>query len=161
MHKKNYVPILCYVMSPSIWQECAGHQWTLHRIALVVRGWELAKLEEISELWTVKQTWFSYLLCTSATSIIWSLGDFWQISYAETSDFWQKYSNCLVIKKFLHLCNQVILHKPINTWKNEFLDERFTKKFTNRILHRYLIHTKDLAKDNDLICVPAYMTSLI
>lgn len=36
-----------YASSHPFQQECADHQWTLHRIALVVRGWEVAKLEEV------------------------------------------------------------------------------------------------------------------
>ena len=33
----------------------------------------------------------------------------------------------------------------------------FTEKFSDRILKRYLIYTKDLSKDQDIICVPVYM----
>lgn len=34
----------------------------------------------------------------------------------------------------------------------------FMKKFSDRILQRYLVYTKDLAKDEDIICLPVYMT---
>ncbi len=40
------------------------------------------------------------------------------------------------------------------------LDE-FQKKFSSRILQRYLIYTKDLRKDEDIICLPVYMTGLL
>lgn len=40
------------------------------------------------------------------------------------------------------------------------LDE-FYKKYSSRILWKYLIYTKDLAKDTDTILVPAYMTGLL
>ena len=33
----------------------------------------------------------------------------------------------------------------------------FTEKFSDRILKRYLIYTRDLSKDQDMICVPVYM----
>ena len=33
----------------------------------------------------------------------------------------------------------------------------FTEKFSDRILKRYLIYTRDLSKDQDIICVPVYM----
>ena len=39
--------------------------------------------------------------------------------------------------------------------------DKFRQKFSDRILHRYLIYTKDLRKDNDIICLPAYMTGLL
>lgn len=37
----------------------------------------------------------------------------------------------------------------------------FTNKFSDRISKRYLIYTKDLKKDKDIICLPVYMTSLL
>lgn len=40
------------------------------------------------------------------------------------------------------------------------LDE-FQKKFSSRILNRYLLYTKDLFKDGDIICLPVYMTGLL
>lgn len=40
------------------------------------------------------------------------------------------------------------------------LDE-FQKKFSSRIQRRYLIYTKDLRREGDLLCLPVYMTSLI
>lgn len=33
----------------------------------------------------------------------------------------------------------------------------FTEKFSDRILNRYLVYTKDMSKDNDIICIPVYM----
>ncbi len=40
------------------------------------------------------------------------------------------------------------------------LDE-FQKKYSSRILQRYLIYTKDLRKEEDIICLPVYMTGLL
>ena len=37
----------------------------------------------------------------------------------------------------------------------------FCKKFSERILWKYLIYTKDYAKDADVICLPIYMTPFI
>lgn len=34
----------------------------------------------------------------------------------------------------------------------------FTEKFSDRILQRYLIYTKDMRKEEDIICMPVYMT---
>ena len=36
--------------------------------------------------------------------------------------------------------------------------DAFANKFSNRIRHRYLIYTKDLRKEMDIICLPVYMT---
>lgn len=37
----------------------------------------------------------------------------------------------------------------------------FFEKFSDRILQRYLIYTKDLAKDKDIICLPVYMAQFL
>ena len=39
--------------------------------------------------------------------------------------------------------------------------DKFQQKFSARILHRYLLYTKDLRKDKDVFCLPAYMTGLL
>ena len=40
------------------------------------------------------------------------------------------------------------------------LDE-FSKKFSNRVLQKYLVYTKDFSKDKDILCLPAYMISFL
>ena len=40
------------------------------------------------------------------------------------------------------------------------LDE-FCEKFSDRILLKYLIYTKDVAKDKDVICLPFYMAPFL
>lgn len=44
--------------------------------------------------------------------------------------------------------------------KHTSVDE-FYKKFSNRILNRYIIHTKDIYKDKDILCLPIYLTQFI
>lgn len=39
--------------------------------------------------------------------------------------------------------------------------DKFQQKFSARILHRYLLYTKDLRKDKDILCLPVYMTGLL
>ena len=39
--------------------------------------------------------------------------------------------------------------------------DAFQIKFSERILHRYLVYTKDLAKDQDVLMLPVFMVSLI
>lgn len=40
------------------------------------------------------------------------------------------------------------------------LDE-FSIKFSNRILQKYLVYTKDFSKDKDILCLPTYMISFL
>ena len=39
--------------------------------------------------------------------------------------------------------------------------DAFSKKFSSRIKHRYLIYTKDLRKDTDILCMPVYMSMFL
>ena len=39
--------------------------------------------------------------------------------------------------------------------------DAFTQKFSDRILWRYLVYTKDLAKDEDIMCLPVYMVPFL
>ena len=39
--------------------------------------------------------------------------------------------------------------------------DHFCEKFSNRILNKYLLYTKDYDKDKDVICLPIYMTPFI
>ena len=39
--------------------------------------------------------------------------------------------------------------------------DMFMKKFSDRILWRYLVYTKDLKKDEDIICLPVYMVQFL
>lgn len=50
--------------------------------------------------------------------------------------------------------------KSSNYKKHHSIDE-FYNKYSNRILNRYIIHTKDVFKDQDILCLPIYLTSFI
>lgn len=50
--------------------------------------------------------------------------------------------------------------KSSNYRKHRSIDE-FYNKFSKRILERYIIHTKDISKDHDILCVPIYMTPFL
>lgn len=39
--------------------------------------------------------------------------------------------------------------------------DAFCIKFSSRIKHKYLVYTKDLRKDEDILCVPIYMTMML
>ena len=40
------------------------------------------------------------------------------------------------------------------------LDE-FSRKYSDRILQKYLVYTKDLSKDTDIFCLPVYMVPFL
>lgn len=44
--------------------------------------------------------------------------------------------------------------------KHRSIDEFYTK-YADRILHRYILHTKDIKKDKDILCYPIYMTQFL
>lgn len=50
--------------------------------------------------------------------------------------------------------------KSSNYIKHRSIDE-FYGKYSNRILNRYIIHTKDITKDKDILCLPIYLTQFI
>ncbi len=39
--------------------------------------------------------------------------------------------------------------------------DKFQQKFSERILYRYLLYTRDIRKDKDILCLPVYMTELL
>ena len=39
--------------------------------------------------------------------------------------------------------------------------DAFTKKYSDRILERYLVYTKDLMRDKDCTCLPIYMVPFL
>jgi hypothetical protein len=76
---------------------------------------------------------------------------------------WQRdekhyYEIDFLLSKNNKICPIEVKSSGYSTHKS--LDE-FYKKYSNRILWKYLIYTKDLAKDADTILVPTYMTSLL
>ncbi|MBO5194884.1 MAG: DUF4143 domain-containing protein, partial [Bacteroidales bacterium] len=39
--------------------------------------------------------------------------------------------------------------------------DKFQQKFSERILYRYLLYTRDIRRDKDILCLPVYMTELL
>lgn len=50
--------------------------------------------------------------------------------------------------------------KSSNYHKHASID-MFQQKFSSRILHRYIVHTKDFRKDGDMICLPIYLLQFL
>ena len=61
-------------------------------------------------------------------------------------------------KTYREICPVEIKSSGYNSHKS--LD-RFHEKYSGRILQRYLVYTKDLKKDKDILCIPAYMSAMI
>lgn len=56
------------------------------------------------------------------------------------------------------ICPVEVKSSGYNTHKS--LD-KFQEQYPSRILRRYLLYTKDIRKDKDILCLPAYMASLL
>lgn len=56
------------------------------------------------------------------------------------------------------ICPVEVKSSGYNTHKS--LD-KFQEQYPSRILHRYLLYTKDIRKDKDILCLPAYMAGLL
>ncbi len=50
--------------------------------------------------------------------------------------------------------------KSSNYRKHESID-KFYEKYSSRIANRYIIHTKGVSKDKDILCLPVYLTSFL
>ena len=48
-----------------------------------------------------------------------------------------------------------------SNYKKHTSSDMFYKKYSSRILNRYIIHTKDISKDKDIFCLPIYLTQFI
>ena len=46
-------------------------------------------------------------------------------------------------------------------YKSHTSMDKFSEKYSNRILWKYLVYTKDYCKDHDLFCLPIYMTPFL
>ena len=56
------------------------------------------------------------------------------------------------------ICPVEVKSSGYNTHKS--LD-KFQEQYPSRILHRYLLYTKDIRKDKDILCLPVYMAGLL
>ena len=70
----------------------------------------------------------------------------------------RKYEIDFIISKRNKICPIEVKSSQYRT--HHSIDE-FYKKFSNRILNRYIIHTKDIFKDKDILCLPIYLTQFI
>ena len=48
-----------------------------------------------------------------------------------------------------------------STYKRHASFDEFCKRYSARILHKYIIYTKDLRKEKDLLYLPTYMTQML
>ena len=71
---------------------------------------------------------------------------------SETSN--HKYEIDFLIARNNKICPIEV--KSSNYKRHTSLD-KFTDKFSDRIAHRYIVYTKDLHKEQDILCLPVYM----
>ena len=76
----------------------------------------------------------------------------------EKAELTRSYEIDFLLSRKNKICPVEIKSSGYNSHKSI---DKFHEKFSERILHRYLIYTKDLKKDKDIFCVPAYMTALL
>ncbi|MEG2507383.1 MAG: AAA family ATPase [Longicatena sp.] len=48
-----------------------------------------------------------------------------------------------------------------SAYKKHVSLDAFYEKYSDRIIHRYILHSKDLSKDKDIFCYPIYMTQFL
>lgn len=48
-----------------------------------------------------------------------------------------------------------------STYRKHTSIDMFYEKFSDKILNRYILHTKDISKDKDIYCYPVYMTQFL
>lgn len=46
-------------------------------------------------------------------------------------------------------------------YKSHVSMDKFFRKYSSRVLQKYLVYPKDLAKDTDTLCIPIYMTQFL
>ncbi|MCM1177388.1 MAG: AAA family ATPase [Clostridium sp.] len=78
--------------------------------------------------------------------------------YTENSDEPRVYEIDFLISRKDKICPIEVKSSGYKSHKS--LDE-FQKKFSSRIKERYLLYTKDMRKEQDIICLPVYMAGLL
>lgn len=74
------------------------------------------------------------------------------------SDYWSTYEIDFLISRRDKICPIEVKSSGYKSHKSLDL---FQKKFSGRIKERYLLYTKDLRREGDLICLPIYMAGLL
>ena len=99
-----------------------------------------------------------YLYENAVAQILTSTGNdlFYYTFYQENKK--RNYEIDFIISKRNKICPIEV--KSSQYRKHTSIDE-FYNKFSSRILTRYIIHTKDISKDKDILCLPIYMTYFI
>lgn len=80
------------------------------------------------------------------------------VSADEESRTVRKYEIDFLLSRKDKICPIEVKSSGYNSHKS--LD-RFQQKFSERIIYRYLLYTRDLRKDKDVLCLPVYMAALL
>ena len=76
----------------------------------------------------------------------------------EGNKIFRNYEVDFLISRKDKICPIEVKSSGYNAHKSH---DMFLQKYSARILNSYLLYTKDMRKDNDIICLPAYMTGLL
>lgn len=80
------------------------------------------------------------------------------VSADEESSTVRKYEIDFLLSRKDKICPIEVKSSGYNSHKS--LD-RFQQKYSERIIYRYLLYTRDLRKDKDVLCLPVYMAALL
>lgn len=99
-----------------------------------------------------------YLYENAVAQILTSTGN--ELFYYTFSNVKQKknYEIDFILSRKNKICPIEV--KSSNYKVHTSIDE-FYVKFSDRILNRYIIHSKDVSKDKDILCIPFYLTQFI
>lgn len=81
---------------------------------------------------------------------------FYHTFYNETAH--RNYAIDFILTKKNKICP---IEVKSSLYKKHTSFDVFYEKFSDKILNRYIIHTKDMSKDKDILCIPVYMTQFL
>lgn len=81
---------------------------------------------------------------------------FYHTFYNETAH--RNYGIDFILAKKNKICP---IEVKASLYKKHTSFDTFYEKYSDKILHRYIIHTKDMSKDKDIQCIPVYMTQFL
>lgn len=79
-------------------------------------------------------------------------------TFKETPDSARAYEIDFLISRKDKICP---IEVKSSGYKSHKSLDKFQDKFSSRIQNRYLLYTKDLRKERDIICLPMYMAGLL
>lgn len=92
-----------------------------------------------------------------AQTLVASGNDLFYYSFSDTTTR-KKYEIDFLVSKKNKICP---IEVKSSSYKKHSSLDAFSDKYSDRVLEKYLIYTKDISKDKDVKCIPVYLTSFI